>query len=115
MSIGIKISVDATRYGGFSAAALAYRASIIANGGTIPDATLAILDANFITPNVINGNWAKIVRLNFWAGLSGYQIAANTCAIRTNIAAVAVNSPTFDNTGYKFCSKCRWWQFVYIK
>ena len=100
MSIGIKIAVDATRYGGFSAQALAWKSSIVANGGSITDAELAAIDNSFFKPAVANGSiLTQLDRLNIYAGLSN-SIAQRTCIIRGTLIT-PVSSPTFDINGVK--------------
>lgn len=98
MSIGIKISVDRTRYGGFSAAAQTYRTNIVANGGTISDNILAILDTNLITPLVNSGDWDKLDKLHLYAGV-GSAIAARTNMISSSYYINPVSSPTWTNSG----------------
>jgi len=102
------ISTTNARVGGFrggkkfSAEALAWRTNIIANGGTIPDATLAIFDTNFFKPAKTNGNiLTELDRLNIYCGLVGYEIAARTNIIKAAHFVTPVSSPTFDNNGYK--------------
>jgi hypothetical protein len=100
MSIGIKIAVDATRYGGFSTQALAWRTSIGTNGGSITDAELAAIDNSFFKPAVANGSiLTQLDRLNIYAGLSN-SIAQRTCIIRGSLIT-PVSSPTFDINGVK--------------
>jgi hypothetical protein len=89
-------------YAGFSQEALDWQARIIANGGTIPDATLAIFDNNFFKPAKANGNiLSELDRLNIYCGLNGFQIAARTNMIKSAHYVTPVSSPTFDNNGYK--------------
>ena len=100
MSIGIKISVDRTRYGGLSSQAQTWKASIVANGGSITDAELAAIDDNFFKPAVANGSILnQLDRLNIYAGLSN-SIAQRTCIIRGSLIT-PVSSPTFDINGVK--------------
>jgi hypothetical protein len=88
--------------GGLSSAALLWKANIIANGGTIPDATLQIFDTNFFIPATANGNILnQLDRLNIYCGLNGYEIAARTNIIKAAHYVTPVSSPTFDNNGYK--------------
>jgi hypothetical protein len=98
MSIGIKIAVDATRYGGFSAQAQAWKAKIVANGGTIPDNVLAIYDTHLFIP--MGSALDELDLLYCYVGLSGYEIAARTSLVGTFLAT-NVNSATFDNNGVK--------------
>jgi len=88
-------------FGGFSAQALAWRTSIGLNSGTISDAILTIFDTNLFKPLVNSGDFALLSRLNIFAGLNGYQIAANTNLISSSFLVTAVSTPTFDNNGYK--------------
>jgi len=89
-------------FAGLSQEALDWQARIIANGGTIPDATLAIFDNNFFKPAKANGNILnQLDRLNIYCGLSGYEIAARTNLIKSAYYVTPVSSPTFDNNGYK--------------
>jgi len=102
MSIGINISISAQRYGGLSTEALAWQTNIIANGGTIPAATLAIFDNYFFKPAKANGSiLSELDRLNLYCGLVGYEIAARTNVIKSAHYVTPVSSPTFDNNGYK--------------
>jgi hypothetical protein len=99
------IGFDSSLYNnsaGFSAAALLWKTNIIANGGTIPDATLKIFDTNFFIPATANGNILnQLDRLNIYCGLNGFQIAARTNIISSSFFVSPVSSPTFDNNGYK--------------
>lgn len=102
------ISTTNVRVGGFrggkkySAEALSWRTNIIANGGTITDATLQIFDTNFFIPATANGNiLTELDRLNIYCGLNGYEIAARTNLINSNFYVTPVSSPTFSVDGYK--------------
>jgi hypothetical protein len=100
MSIGIKISVDRTRYGGFSAEAQTYKTNVIANGGTVSDSVLAILDTNLFKPLVASGDWARLDKFHLYAGV-GSAIAARTNMVSSSYYINPVNSPTWNNsTGY---------------
>jgi hypothetical protein len=89
-------------YAGFSQEALDWQARIIANGGTVPDATLAIFDNNFFKPAKANGNiLTELDRLNIYCGLNGFEIASRTNIIKSAHFVTPVSSPTFDNNGYK--------------
>jgi hypothetical protein len=102
MSVRIGIGVDVFRGGGLSAEALAWQTNIIANGGTIPSATLTIFDEVFFKPATANGNiLSELDRLNIYCGLNGYEIAARTNIISSSFFVTPVSSPTFDNNGYK--------------
>jgi hypothetical protein len=102
--LGIKtttvISTGNSR-GGFSASALAWKAKIIANGGTISDAILAKYDTNFFTPAEANGNiLTQADRLHIYVGLSGYEIAAKTSVVGSFLAT-KISTPVFDDNGVK--------------
>lgn len=102
MGIGIGIGL---KFGGApvgnSAEALAWKTNIEANGGTISQALLDIFDNNFFIPAKANGNILnQLDRLNFYAGLSGYEIAARTNMINSSFFVTPVSSPTFNNNGY---------------
>jgi hypothetical protein len=101
----IAIGLPFVKAGGFSAQALAWRTSIGTNGGSITDATLAIIDNNFFKPAFDNGLiLSKMDCLYLRAGLgtsAANQIAANTNLISSNFQTLPVSSPTFDNNGYK--------------
>jgi hypothetical protein len=89
-------------FAGFSQEALDWQARIIANGGTIPDATLAIFDNNFFKPAKANGNiLTEADRINVYFGLLGYPIAARTNLIKSAHFVSPVSSPVFDINGYK--------------
>jgi hypothetical protein len=86
----------------FSSDTLAYQSNIVANGGTINLATLDVLDTYFFRPAATNGNILnQLDRLNIYAGLGSFQIAARTNLIKSAHYVTPVNSPTFDNNGYK--------------
>jgi hypothetical protein len=86
----------------FSPEALSWKARIIANGGTISDAKLLIFDQNFFIPAKANGNILnQLDRLNIYCGLAGFEIAARTNMIKSEHFVSPVNSPIFDNNGYK--------------
>jgi hypothetical protein len=100
--IGLGIGIQYGRVlGGLSAEALAWKTRIEANGGTIPAATLAIIDDNLIKPLVAANMFTEFDRLNLYAGLSGYEIAARTNLIKSAHYVTPVSSPIFDNNGYK--------------
>jgi hypothetical protein len=86
----------------FSSDTLAYQSNIVANGGTINLATLDVLDTYFFRPAATNGNILnQLDRLNIYAGLGSFQIAARTNLIKSSHYVTPVNSPTFDANGYK--------------
>jgi len=88
--------------GGLSTAAITWRDNIIANGGTISGEKLSIIDNYLIKPMVANPLiFNKLDRLNLYAGLSGFEIAARTNLIKSAHYVTPVSSPTFDNNGYK--------------
>jgi hypothetical protein len=97
----IAIGLPFVHAGGFSAEALAWRERIGTNSGTISDAKLQIIDDNFFKPALANGNILnQLDRLNIYAGLLGFPIAARTNLISSNFYVAPVSSPTFDNNGY---------------
>jgi hypothetical protein len=88
-------------FGGLSQEAQNYRTNVIANGGTIPDATLEIIDNNFFKPALANGSILnQLDRLNIYCGLNGFPIAARTNLISSSFFVSPVSSPTFNNNGY---------------
>jgi len=96
----IAIGLPFVKAGGFSAQALAWKSSIVANGGSITDAELAAIDNSFFKPAVANGSiLTQLDRLNIYAGLSN-SIAQRTCIIRGSLIT-PVSSPTFDVNGVK--------------
>ena len=103
MRIGIGIGLQFNKSaGGNSAEALAWKARIEANGGTISQALLDIFDTNFFIPAKANGNiLTELDRLNIYCGLVGFEIAARTNLIKSDHYVTPVSSPTFDNNGYK--------------
>jgi len=103
MILGIGIGIPfGRRGGGLSAEAKAWEANIIANGGTIPAATLKIFDDYYFKPAKLNGNiLTELDRLNIYCGLNGYEIAARTNTIKNAHFVSPVSSPIFDNNGYK--------------
>ena len=103
MRIGIGIGLQFNKSaGGNSAEALAWKARIEANGGTISQALLDIFDTNFFIPAKANGNiLTELDRLNIYCGLVGFEIAARTNLIKSAHYVTPVSSPTFDNNGYK--------------
>jgi hypothetical protein len=86
--------------GGLSAQAQTYRANVIANGGTISDSVLAIIDTNLIKPLVASGDWAKLDKFHLYAGV-GNAVAARTNMVSSSYYINPVNSPSWSNsTGY---------------
>jgi hypothetical protein len=91
-----------TRSSDISIEAKAWQASIIANGGTITPTQLAFMDKWFFKASIIEGNILnEAARLNVYCCLAGSEMAARTCMIRTNTKVDPINSPTFDNNGYR--------------
>jgi hypothetical protein len=96
----IAIGLPFVHSSGLSQQAQAWKASIVANGGSITDAELAAIDDNFFKPAVANGSiLTQLDRLNIYAGLSN-SIAQRTCIIRGTLIT-PVSSPTFDINGVK--------------
>lgn len=96
----IAIGLPFVHGSGLSAQAQTWKASIVANGGSITDAELAAIDDNFFKPAVANGSiLTQLDRLNIYAGLSN-SIAQRTCIIRGSLIT-PVSSPTFDINGVK--------------
>ena len=96
----IAIGLPFVHSSGLSAQAQTWKASIVANGGSITDAELAAIDDNFFKPAVANGSiLTQLDRLNIYAGLSN-SIAQRTCIIRGSLIT-PVSSPTFDINGVK--------------
>jgi hypothetical protein len=60
------------------------------------------MDKWFFKPAIAVGNiLTELDRLNIYCALFGSEMAARTCMIRTNTKIDPINSPTFDNNGYK--------------
>ena len=96
----IAIGLPFVKAGGFSTEALAWKANIVANGGTISDSVLAILDTNLFKPLVANGEWAKLDKLHLYAGVDS-AIAARTNMVNSSYYINPVSSPTWSNAnGY---------------
>jgi hypothetical protein len=70
--------------------ALAWKARIIANGGSIDDNILTIIDDNLIKPMVSSGIFDCLDRLNLYAG-TGNRIAAKTNIINDNYFVIENN------------------------
>jgi hypothetical protein len=97
---GYKVNAGLTKK--ISAEAIAWQSWIIDNGGTIPADTLKIFDTIFFKPAKLNGNiLTELDRLNIWAGLNDFPIAARTNTIKNAHFASPVSSPIFDSNGYK--------------
>jgi hypothetical protein len=100
--IGIGLDIWANRGDALSPEALAWQTNIIANGGTITPTQLAFFDTWFFKPAVAAGNiLTELDRLNIYCNLVGSEVAARTNMINLNHFVAPVNSPTFDNTGYR--------------
>jgi len=88
-------------FDGFSSQALAWKANIVANGGSISDAVLALLDTNLFKPLVASGDWANMDKFHLYAGV-GSAIAARTNMVNSSYYITPVSSPTWSNSaGYK--------------
>lgn len=97
-----RIILPTIGFNGLSPNAIAWRNSIVANGGSITGPQLAFMDRWFFKPAVLAGNiLTELDRLNIYCALFGSEMAARTCMIRTNTKIDPINSPTFDNNGYK--------------
>jgi hypothetical protein len=100
--IGIGVDIWANRGDALSPEALAWQTNIIANGGTITPSQLTFFDTWFFKPAKAAGNiLTELDRLNIYCALVGSEMAARTCMIRTVKKVDPINSPTFDNNGYK--------------
>lgn len=87
MGIGLGIGIQFYNKIGYSPSlspqAIAWRDRIIANGGSIDNAILTIIDDNLIKPMVSTGIFDCLDRLNLYAG-TGNRIAARTNIISNN-------------------------------
>lgn len=102
MSVRIGIGLDIFRGASLTPEAQAWQTNIIANGGTITPTQLAFFDTWFFKPAKTAGNiLTELDRLNIYCNLVGSEMAARTCIIRTAKKVDPINSPTFDNNGYK--------------
>jgi hypothetical protein len=96
----IAIGLPFVHSSGLSPQAQAYRENVIANGGSISDSVLAIIDTNLILPLVASGDWAKLDKFHLYSGV-GNAIAARTNMVSSSYYINPVNSPTWNNsTGY---------------
>lgn len=96
----IAIGLPFVHSSGLSVQAQTYRTNVIANGGTISDSVLAIIDTNLILPLVASGDWAKLDKFHLYSGV-GNAIAARTNMVSSSYYINPVNSPTWNNsTGY---------------
>jgi len=86
----------------FTTQALAWQTAIIANGGSISDATLQTFDDYFFKPMVSANLLDEFDRINIYVG-TGDQIAARTSLVSSSTYLVTpVSSPTWANTqGYQ--------------
>lgn len=81
--------------------ALVWYNNIIANGGSISYEKLLIFNNYFFVPADLNGNILnQLDRLNIYAGLNDFEIAARTNLIKNAHYITPVNSPIFNNAGY---------------
>lgn len=103
MRIGTQLGIPISKIvGGNSAEALAWKAWVEGNGGTISQSLLDIFDTNFFIPAKANGNiLTELDRFNVYGGLVGFEIAARTNLIKNSHYVTPVSSPTFDNSGYR--------------
>lgn len=101
----IAIGLPFVHSSGLSAQAQAWKANFEALGGSLNDATLAIIDRELFKPALANGLiLSKMDCLYLRSGLgtsAANQIAANTNLISSSFQTLPVSSPTFDNNGYK--------------
>jgi hypothetical protein len=96
----IAIGLPFVHSSGLSPQAQAYRENVIANGGSISDSVLAIIDTNLIKPLVASGDWAKLDKFHLYSGV-GNAVAARTNIVSNDYHINPVNSPTWNNsTGY---------------
>jgi hypothetical protein len=96
----IAIGLPFVHSSGLSPQAQTYRENVIANGGSISDSVLAIIDTNLILPLVASGDWAKLDKFHLYAGV-GNAVAARTNIVSNSYIINPVNSPTWNNsTGY---------------
>jgi hypothetical protein len=85
----------------YSVWAKQWKAYILANGHTIDNSNLQAIDTYVFKPSLANGNiYNQLDRFNIYAGLDGHQGAARCCTIR-GVDITRVNSPHFDNFGYR--------------
>lgn len=86
----------------FTTQSLAWQSAIIANGGSMLNATLQIFDDYFFKPMITASLLTEIDRINIYVG-TGDQIAARTSLVSSSTYLVTpVSSPTWDNTqGYR--------------
>lgn len=86
----------------FTTQAIAWRAAIIANSGSIPNPTLQIFDTYFFKPMISASLLIELDRINIYVG-TGNQIAARTSLVSSSTYFVTpVSSPTWDGSrGYQ--------------
>jgi hypothetical protein len=102
MSVRIGIGLDIFRGASLTPEAQAWQTNIIANGGTITPTQLAFFDTWFFKPAISAGNiLTELDRFNLYCNLVGSEIAARTNMIKSAHFVTPVNSPTFDNNGYR--------------
>jgi hypothetical protein len=87
----------------FTSQATAWQTAIVANGGSMPNATLQIFDDYFFKPMISASLLDEFDRINIYVG-TGNQIAARTGLISGSFLSyfvTPVSSPTWNNTqGY---------------
>ena len=85
----------------FTSQSLAWQSAIIANGGSMPNATLQTFDDYFFKPMISASLLTEFDRINIYVG-TGNQIAARTSLVSSSTYLVTpVSSPTWaDNLGY---------------
>lgn len=98
--IGIGIGVQHSNFaGGLSPTALAYEAYVIAAGGTISAARLALMDLYIFSPLVASGDWALLDRLGV---LANESVIPSKVDLKNGVVVVPTNSPTFTaDRGYQ--------------
>ena len=86
----------------FSIQATAWQNAIVANGGSMPNATLQTFDDYFFKPMITANLLDEFDRINIYVG-TGNQIAARTSLVSSSTYLVTpVSSPTWANTqGYQ--------------
>ena len=102
LGLGIQSYMLSNSIPTLSPQALAWKARIIANGGSIDNAILTIIDDNLIKPMVSSGIFDCLDRLNLYAG-TGNRIAARTNIINDNYFVIennVANLTWIDQFGY---------------
>lgn len=95
------LNTQATIVYDFTPQATAWQTAIIANGGSMPNATLQTFDNYFFKPMISASLLDEFDRINIYVG-TGDQIAARTSLVSSSTYLVTpVSSPTWANTqGY---------------